>query len=1019
VLRRCGGYDTGRHRDAIAASLDRHAGMRISRRDFIHTGCTAAAASLVSEPSFARLRHGSATSSVGGSQSRLNINVPSDGQLYLNLFKNTSNALAPGSANQTSDGYPANGILGSNVNFSGINPPPNYYGKLFWGWTNTGSMEINSNLPWIVYSGGLSVYPNAGAAQDGNSQIIIAPNSGTAGITSPAVVFNYGWNIQSITNSGISNGSGGNLALITVKSGFFSGSGLGGTTINVTGTGTSQDNITTTITARTGDTFTLDGSTYVAGSGVAGTAVFVASNLTFSFFGGQTFNNMSNAILCRYTNGTTDDYHDITVNGYIFDTVLVNQLKYLMNSAGRGTPGWLRFMDLLSGGRCFNGDYANRMPATALSYQAAGRFVNNYWAGSVANSSDAFSCSDPALSVWSGSAYIDGAVVQGIIASTNTTGIPTLAVGGHPAAPIYYNSSGLKPLIFGLPTAPSAAGQSLQWTFNVGGASYLNSGANYTFTYTTVSGDVGNLTGFQVNVVNAMAAALNAHTTNNQIQFNLSTSTSEIYVYAPTPLTNGTTGGAANVMVVTYSGATTCNLYRLPASAMTGNCTFIYNALLQGWCFALGGITSNIPLEAVVDLCNRVGAHCYFNWDITTSAYVTSTTTFFANNLNSGLKFGTETGNEVWNSGAFPYFQYLTLGGCLGWSISVGGQANLSYTGLRTVQFAAISRAAWAAAGKPAANHLVFSQSQVSDYTTGNNTNIAQFAGTNLRASLFPLYASYGGLGATATADHFAAGTRPIDASDAIGNAPYWATPWWSGSAQNQNGPIVGTVAQNSPWLQASLDFTNGSTATAFASLVSQFDGVTPRSDATIGTPFAGTVFAFFNYQTTFTGFEAIAFSYDTYRMSGSNTLAANNSGAAAKLGIFHYEGGPQWAMGADAINGLNSVNSTDINALAAQMTFLGWNVNAYDALGGTGSTAITHVATQVITMAQAFKYDASYKNMIKTWYYQAFYNTSGINREVHPAQYGYNSSQWGLFPGTYSAGNQYTNYDAIHEWNA
>jgi hypothetical protein len=38
--------------------------------------------------------------------------------------------------------------------------------------------------------------------------------------------------------------------------------------------------------------------------------------------------------------------------------------------------------------------------------------------------------------------------------------------------------------------------------------------------------------------------------------------------------------------------------------------------------------------------------------------------------------------------------------------------------------------------------------------------------------------------------------------------------------------------------------------------------------------------------------------------------------------------------------------------------------------------------------------------------------------REVHPAQFGYQQNLWGVFPGAHQLGNQYTNYDAIREFN-
>ena len=209
--------------------------------------------------------------------------------------------------------------------------------------------------------------------------------------------------------------------------------------------------------------------------------------------------------------------------------------------------------------------------------------------------------------------------------------------------------------------------------------------------------------------------------------------------------------------------------------------------------------------------------------------------------------------------------------------------------------------------------------------------------------------------------------------------------------------------------MQAAKDYANGLTATAFASLVNQFNGTTQRSSGRdVGLSLAtyyGNVSGGFN-DTVFSSEETTAAQYDTYRAGVG----------LAPLGIMHYEGGPQWGIGASAINGMNSVNSIDIGALAAQMTALGWNVSAYT-VSGTNDT--TEMATMVITMAQAWKYDPSYATFIVTNYYQALKTISGAKRETRPAQYGYGQSQWGLFPGLYSAGNQYENYNAIASWDA
>jgi hypothetical protein len=69
----------------------------------------------------------------------------------------------------------------------------------------------------------------------------------------------------------------------------------------------------------------------------------------------------------------------------------------------------------------------------------------------------------------------------------------------------------------------------------------------------------------------------------------------------------------------------------------------------------------------------------------------------------------------------------------------------------------------------------------------------------------------------------------------------------------------------------------------------------------------------------------------------------------------------------------------------------------------------------------QAYKFSAQYKNMIKNAYYKQLVSVSGAKRETRPAQYGYNISQWGIFPGVYSAGasTAYTNYNAIVEFDS
>lgn len=582
-----------------------------------------------------------------------------------------------------------------------------------------------------------------------------------------------------------------------------------------------------------------------------------------------------------------------------------------------------------------------------------------------------------------------------------------------------------------------------------------------------------------------------------------------------------------------------------------GNYTFIYSYLMKAWMAVSGPLGVGLPVEAAVQLCNTVGAS-YWNCILQPStAYTVSYTNYVAANLSAGLKLGIEYGNENWNF-TNPRTFLVSWGACLGWSVTTG-EANLVYAGLRTKQYSDVIRAAWVSAGRSGRDFYMLSMCRIDQAAVGSDTDRYQNQGQDLNAAKFPLFAKYGGLGGGAAAGNYDAyPNRPIDACDAIGCAPYWGSPWWGGWAPYVNG----TVSGNAPALLASLDFANGNTAAAFAACVSQFNGTTAIPPGV--TPQAN-VMGSGSYLGIFTKNEAQAASYDGARQAGYN-----------KLAIMHYEGGPQWGTGSNLPNGVNSVNATDIGALAAQIVSLQWDVSRYTqtgtptivtgsynsgsgvvtltlnsqvrnsgaaqitaqlyvqnniailevsaigagtmgpgqtlsgagvttctilrffdnlgrggnarwlvsvgqtvasqamrtgdtvtitgltgtgaiaSLNGTFTTVVTtggttlsyqattglsltinagsgivndgtagayEVATNIQALGQAWKNDVSYK-FFKTAYFQQFANISGINREIHPGQYGYSGDAWGLFPSAYSLANPYQNYYTIKEWN-
>ena len=942
----------------------------LTRRDFIHAGCTIGVATLLPA---------SASASSGVNDSRVTINVQMG---YLNIAKTFFFNIDP--TNASSDGYP---LTTPSRNW-GCNPsmPLGYYGDLVWKFFGQGSMQILAQSILVSSTSTRTTIHELGGATSGAA----SGNITISGQANPRIVFQFGWNIQSISR-GASNDQGGNLIRVTVPKDNFDRGGFSGAVVAITGANSNTGaNGTWTVTRIDAQAFDLQGSAYAnSQTSAAGKAVYAAQNLGVFLPAFGTYSNMSNLVICRASDEAS------IASGAIVDTILVDQLKYLMNGASRGNPGWLRFMDVTAVQGSYESDFSQRMPASYLCYFPA-RYISGYWVNDIINDgNDAYTCSNPPYSTsqgWTGD-YVDGEFVQGQLSGTNTGGNPTLNVNGRGPVPIYPPQ--MYPCIFRFAAAPASAGIKMQWVFS---ASWLNGGSPYTFSYTTETKDVGSLGYLNFH----LQTAINADSVLSAGRIRANNS-GQLVLYPPT--------AAAGRLTITYSsGPAICTIIKMDPSTLTsgGDVTFIYNHLLGGFVYNVGGAVQSIPLEAIVELCNRVGAHCWFTWGITKGSWVIAVTNYFAKNLNSDLKFGTEVGNELWNFGLNPYAQYLALGTALGFELP-SGDSFLSYGGLRTLQYANLSKAAWASAGRPPSDHYILQMGATFDNTTKNNLNVRQFGGYSLDATANPVYGAYGGLnGSGSEPSHDSPGKRPIDVTTAIGCAPYWGSPWWGGDASG----IRGTVAQNAPALQASLDYATGNVSQAFASLVDQFNGTVRRSDG-IGHD-AGLVLGSANtneyYYRVFSGFESIAASYDNHRAGAG----------LPKLGIMHYEGGPQWGMGQNGVNGVNGVNAQDIKALATQFEKLGWASGAgVGAYTKSGTNNLTELAIQIITMAQAWKYDASYKEMIKVSYYGTLSLISGANREIHPAQYGYQSCQWGLFPASYTIGNPYANYDAIHEWNA
>jgi hypothetical protein len=412
--------------------------------------------------------------------------------------------------------------------------------------------------------------------------------------------------------------------------------------------------------------------------------------------------------------------------------------------------------------------------------------------------------------------------------------------------------------------------------------------------------------------------------------------------------------------------------------------TFIYSHLLDGWIWRPGGMLQTVPFEYMVELCNAVGANCWFNWPINTRAqYITDVTNYFRVNLRADLKFGTEVGNEMWNFGQSPWGRALAKGFCLGFSPG-SNNPNYSFAAARIKQYGDLTIAAWTSS-RPRSQLYLFNQSAIWDL---GNTNTSQFKGASLDAVANKVYGAHGGLGGGPAQSYNVSPNRPVDICDALGIAPYWGSPWLAGDVNY----IKGTVSENAPLLQAAKDHALGHEDAAYTALSAQLYGTVARSSGGAG----GITFTYYMSK-VYPQLESIVASFD--------------SGRSRKMSVIHYEGGPQFGVG-NINNGTNDA-VTDVPGLAAKIKALGWEVSAYTV---SGSNDATEMAAHIVGMIYKFKFSEHFKALYKQGY--ADIVAAHPSREAMGAQYGYDQCQWGLFPRGYG-GAHYSSYDAIHEFNS
>lgn len=921
----------------------------VSRRDFIHSGCVATAITLAAsslnkvEAGF-RLHGSAATSSQN--PNGLNINaVP----FYANLAKAVTwvQDATPTDAN----GYPTSNITTAWTSQIGL--APNYTGSYRTSWSGAASLTFNGPA-WVIFAGSSFV-----------SGQIDGPFSLTMSGSGGQVDWQFGYNIQTLTQSPVSNGSGGNLIRVTTKTGYYQNGATGDNVVISGQTGQAAATGNWLTTKIDNQTFDLQGSTWNVGqgSGTGGTAIIPNVNPGIAINSG-TGSGFGALIVCTASNIA------VIASGQLTDPLYLSQMKALK-------PSWIRFMDLIGTQQSVEYQFARRTTSSALSYSTQ-KQVQAYQVGAITwSTGDVYTCSNPSNS--GTGAYADNEIVQGVVSFANTGNFPTLNVNGRGAAPIF-DGSGTR--FINLGGSVPANGTVIPFTF---AASWLNGGSTLSFNYSVTSSD----TSLAV-LTNNIASAMVANSTLSAA--GLSKNNGSLYFRTP----------LAGALTIAYTGSisgftcslSVCNIGTIVAQ--TTAATFNYNALLGGWEF-FPQARFAAPYEYMVELCNACNAGCWYTWTLTSPAqYITDITTYFAQNLT--VPFGGEHGNEMWNSGLVPWRRAMMMGGAIG----TGPAGPYGFTGARFLQYTQLARTAWAAVGRAASDFRGLLIGWVSQPNIGNTTDLYLY---QAQANTGSVFTTFGGIGGTSTAAQTASGSRPVDNCDGAGVAYYWGSHWWGGCAAGDSNPIIGTVTQNAPWLQAGLDYANGNTATAFTSLVNQFTGATASTINAGGMNWSDAATIYAQQETMFA----------SYTRPGPTTRT---------IDIFTYEGAPQWGLSNNLINGTNGTAPADIAPLAAQITALGWNISSYTV---SGTNNATECATQVIKMAQGWKLDIdinglvigthTYKNMIKTYYYTALRNASP-SRTVHAGQYGYNGNAWGLFPKLLTD-TPYESFAAIAEYDA
>lgn len=815
--------------------------MKISRRDFIHAGCSAVSGILafsIINKAEANFRHGYiAPAGPGTLNNQIVVNAGPSALGYINIAKQFN---LPGGATPanfpttlTANGFPNASPLTQSIPYS-VGLDPSYFGHYSVWMAATAASLYLPGASAIIYNGGTcaGLGGNSGTITGSGGNLFIGSPL-TLPIQSAPIEFAFGGLIASVTNNG-------GLVQFTNTSTLNSLTFVTGIKVklnNLTYNGAAFPNGPNAdgswVITVSGNTFTLNGSgalnvalISVVGSGGPGTQtefIFVPTiTPTFLSGGSNNFSNFTNLVWCRTGDATA------VIAGQLAAPAFVAAMANMK-------PRFIRFMDYgaVQGDRSSGygpkgaGSYRTTTAMCGWGYQCP--FIPDYYtpSASITNTgvsgafSDVYTCSGPTASPASG-AYQEGETIVGQISGTGTNAgyTPALNVSGRGIAPVYEGDYGsLKNVWFGGSAPPT--GTTLILNFTGAGLSAAPFVLNYT-TSTSVLGPAGVLDTSVHNIYFNLQTLINTNST---------LGTAGITVQNPssnTPL--GSSVVVAQIFYCTnlaYSSGIVASLnaglvitFTDPSSSMTANfgtvginfipssfyVTFVYSTRRGGWLMqydpTFGGRTGGTrgggpPLEFYEDLCIRAGCGMYLCvGQMWSNARITETVTHIANAGVQELLL--EFSNETWNDFAQEQNFALTEGTGLGFNGNASNAFDppqMGWYGIRTIQMSQLAAAAWTAAGKSRSTLFINTCFQLGSTNGGSSTTISyKLNGSNLDAASpsgnAVAFAAFGGYGSTSiNTNYSAAPNRPVDFIDAIGQAPYW-----DGNTLNTGNGIGGLI---------------------------------------------------------------------------------------------------------------------------------------------------------------------------------------------------------------------------------